>query len=109
MKLQEKFHSTQNAKSIISHLKHVNIKSAKDGVKNHAAGTVRLASDLFLHFNLFSTDILISCNTVGRVWREQRDRVVGFPGRFHAWDLNYGGWLYNSNYSCELSMVLTGL
>jgi hypothetical protein len=43
-----------------------------------------------------------------RVWREQRDRVVGFPGRFHAWDLNYGGWLYNSNYSCELSMVLTG-
>ncbi|XP_067014507.2 exostosin-3 isoform X4 [Anabrus simplex] len=43
-----------------------------------------------------------------RVWREQRDRVVGFPGRFHAWDLNHGGWLYNSNYSCELSMVLTG-
>ncbi|KAJ4429032.1 hypothetical protein ANN_26028 [Periplaneta americana] len=43
-----------------------------------------------------------------RVWREQRDRIVGFPGRFHAWDLNYGGWLYNSNYSCELSMVLTG-
>nr|CAD7405404.1 unnamed protein product [Timema poppensis] len=43
-----------------------------------------------------------------RVWREQRDRVVGFPGRFHAWDLNHQGWLYNSNYSCELSMVLTG-
>ncbi|XP_063224162.1 exostosin-3 [Bacillus rossius redtenbacheri] len=43
-----------------------------------------------------------------RVWREQRDRIVGFPGRFHAWDLNHGGWLYNSNYSCELSMVLTG-
>uniref|UniRef100_A0A8D9DRV7 glucuronosyl-galactosyl-proteoglycan 4-alpha-N-acetylglucosaminyltransferase n=1 Tax=Cacopsylla melanoneura TaxID=428564 RepID=A0A8D9DRV7_9HEMI len=44
-----------------------------------------------------------------RVWREQRDRIVGFPGRYHAWDLNnQGGWLYNSNYSCELSMVLTG-
>lgn len=43
-----------------------------------------------------------------RVWREQRDRVVGFPGRYHAWDLNHSGWLYNSNYSCELSMVLTG-
>ncbi|MPC11187.1 Exostosin-3 [Portunus trituberculatus] len=42
------------------------------------------------------------------VWREERDRIVGFPGRYHAWDLNYGGWLYNSNYSCELSMVLTG-
>ena len=30
--------------------------------------------------------------------------------RFHAWDA-YGegvAWNYNSNYSCELSMVLTG-
>jgi len=44
-----------------------------------------------------------------RVWREQRDRVVGFPGRFHAWDLEHKNWAYNSNYSCELSMILTGL
>lgn len=44
-----------------------------------------------------------------RVWREQRDRIVGFPGRYHAWDVNFNnGFLYNSNYSCELSMVLTG-
>ncbi|KAF2881360.1 hypothetical protein ILUMI_24803 [Ignelater luminosus] len=44
-----------------------------------------------------------------RVWREHRDRIVGFPGRYHAWDLNTANsWLYNSNYSCELSMVLTG-
>ena len=43
-----------------------------------------------------------------RVWREARDRIVGFPGRFHAWDLKHETWLYNSNYSCELSMVLTG-
>ncbi|PIK58128.1 putative exostosin-like 3 [Apostichopus japonicus] len=44
-----------------------------------------------------------------RVWRENRDRIVGFPGRYHAWDVdNNGGFLYNANYSCELSMVLTG-
>lgn len=43
-----------------------------------------------------------------RVWRENRERIVGFPGRFHAWDSKNGGWLYNSNYSCELTMVLTG-
>jgi len=43
-----------------------------------------------------------------RVWREHRDRLVGFPGRFHAWDANATNWNYNSNYSCELSMVLTG-
>ena len=43
-----------------------------------------------------------------RIWREARDRIVGFPGRYNAWDLNHNSWLYNSNYSCELSMVLTG-
>uniref|UniRef100_A0A6A7FTA7 glucuronosyl-galactosyl-proteoglycan 4-alpha-N-acetylglucosaminyltransferase n=3 Tax=Hirondellea gigas TaxID=1518452 RepID=A0A6A7FTA7_9CRUS len=43
-----------------------------------------------------------------RVWREERERVVGFPGRYHAWDLKHDAWLYNSNYSCQLSMVLTG-
>ena len=43
-----------------------------------------------------------------RVWRENRDRLVGFPGRFHAWDKNHSSWNYNSNYSCELSMILTG-
>lgn len=43
-----------------------------------------------------------------RVWREARDRIVGFPGRYHAWDLDHKSWLYNSNHSCELSMVLTG-
>ena len=43
-----------------------------------------------------------------RVWREERDRIVGFPGRYHAWDEKHDSWLYNSNYSCEMSMVLTG-
>lgn len=72
-----------------------------------------------------------------RVWRENRDRIVGFPGRFHAFDpmtrqvnsllsvfrcLRHiqeiidsdsffclcREWNYNSNHSCELSMVLTG-
>ena len=43
-----------------------------------------------------------------RVWREARDRIVGFPGRFHAYNIKQGSWMYNSNYTCELSMVLTG-
>ncbi|XP_045181554.2 exostosin-like 3 [Mercenaria mercenaria] len=43
-----------------------------------------------------------------RVWREERDRIVGFPGRYHAWDVKHDAWLYNSNYTCEMSMVLTG-
>ena len=51
---------------------------------------------------------LYTLSLLFRVWRESRDRIVGFPGRFHAWDVRHSGWLYNSNYTCELSMVLTG-
>uniref|UniRef100_A0A8C4NFZ2 Glycosyl transferase 64 domain-containing protein n=1 Tax=Eptatretus burgeri TaxID=7764 RepID=A0A8C4NFZ2_EPTBU len=51
---------------------------------------------------------MIACVYTSRVWRESRDQIVGFPGRFHAWDSTHQAWLYNSNYSCELSMVLTG-
>ncbi|KAH7732069.1 RIB-2 protein [Aphelenchoides avenae] len=41
-----------------------------------------------------------------RVWREQRRKIVGFPARHHA---RYGDNLfYNSNHTCQLSMILTG-
>ncbi|SPP90194.1 blast:Exostosin-3, partial [Drosophila guanche] len=43
-----------------------------------------------------------------RVWREHRDRIVGLPGRHHAWDAVSSTWRYNYSFSCELSMVLTG-
>ncbi|XP_034654228.1 exostosin-3-like [Drosophila subobscura] len=43
-----------------------------------------------------------------RVWREHRDRIVGLPGRHHAWDAVSSTWRYNYSCSCELSMVLTG-
>ncbi|KAH9367413.1 hypothetical protein HPB48_004008 [Haemaphysalis longicornis] len=43
-----------------------------------------------------------------RVWREARDRIVGFPGRYHAWDTESKSWHYSWSLSCELSMVLTG-
>ena len=43
-----------------------------------------------------------------RVWRENRERLVGFPGRTHSWDRDGLRWTYNSNCSCEISMVLTG-
>ncbi|XP_011184654.1 exostosin-3 isoform X2 [Zeugodacus cucurbitae] len=74
----------------------------------------------FLPFDVIETEAILSVDDDAhlrhdeilfgfRVWREHRDRVVGFPGRFLAWDLNSNrNWNYNSNYSCELSMVLTG-
>lgn len=74
----------------------------------------------FLPYDVIETEAILSVDDDAhlrhdeilfgfRVWRENRDRVVGFPGRFHAWDINSNtAWNYNSNYSCELSMVLTG-
>ncbi|KAK0080493.1 hypothetical protein PV325_013877 [Microctonus aethiopoides] len=74
----------------------------------------------FLPFDAIETEAVLSVDDDAhlrhdeimfgfRVWREHRDQVVGFPGRFHAWDQNFhNAWNYNSNYSCELSMVLTG-
>lgn len=41
-----------------------------------------------------------------RTWREQRNRLVGFPARHHA---RYGdSMFYNSNHTCQLSVILTG-
>lgn len=73
----------------------------------------------FLPFDQIETDAILSLDDDSplrqdeiifafRVWRESRDRIVGFPGRFHTWDQEHNCWMYNSNHSCELSMVLTG-
>lgn len=73
----------------------------------------------FLPFDAIETDAIFSMDDDSplrpdeivfafRVWRESRDRIVGFPGRYHAWDGLQQSWMYNSNHSCELSMVLTG-
>lgn len=43
-----------------------------------------------------------------RVWRENRDRLVGFPARHHTWDLKNRDFQYQSQLSCEYSLVLTG-
>jgi len=73
----------------------------------------------FLPYDAIETDAILSLDDDSplrpdeivfafRVWRQSRDRIVGFPGRYHAWDGVQSSWMYNSNHSCELSMVLTG-
>ncbi len=41
-----------------------------------------------------------------RVWREFPDRIVGFPSRTHVWEQDH--WRYESEWTNEVSMVLTG-
>ena len=77
----------------------------RDHLRNDLScvGWGKLSSTHLLQFSYI--DCLLC---IARVWRESRDRIVGFPGRYHAWDVAHQNWLYNSNYSCELSIVLTG-
>ncbi|KAH8311749.1 hypothetical protein KR044_007870, partial [Drosophila immigrans] len=76
----------------------------------------------FLPFDVIETEAVFSVDDDAhlqhdeilfafRIWREQRDRIVGFPGRYHAWNASSpssGSWSYSWSCSCELSMVLTG-
>ncbi|XP_013787802.1 exostosin-3-like [Limulus polyphemus] len=84
------------------------IKSQKNSLNNRFLPYVAIETEAILSVDddahLRHDEIIFGF----RVWREERDRIVGFPGRYHAWDPHHGGWLYNSNHSCELSMVLTG-
>ncbi|KAH7939737.1 hypothetical protein HPB52_016743 [Rhipicephalus sanguineus] len=42
------------------------------------------------------------------VWREFPDRIVGFPSRVHLWDNTTSLWKYESEWTNDISMVLTG-
>ncbi|KAK7870147.1 hypothetical protein R5R35_012711 [Gryllus longicercus] len=42
------------------------------------------------------------------VWREFPDRIVGFPSRTHVWDNITLKWKYESEWTNQISMVLTG-
>ncbi|XP_014260737.1 exostosin-2 [Cimex lectularius] len=42
------------------------------------------------------------------VWREFPDRIVGFPSRVHVWDNVTNRWKYESEWTNQISMVLTG-
>ncbi|KAG6440777.1 exostosin-2 [Manduca sexta] len=42
------------------------------------------------------------------VWREFPDRIVGFPSRLHVWDNVTNSWRYHSEWTNQISMVLTG-
>lgn len=43
-----------------------------------------------------------------RVWRENRDRIVGFPARYHEWNPKSKRWFYSSGYKMGQSLILTG-
>jgi len=44
-----------------------------------------------------------------QVWRQFPDRIVGFPSRTHFWENSTASYRYESEWTNELSLVLTGV
>jgi hypothetical protein len=97
------------------------IKTKRNSLNNRFFPYAEIETDAILHLDddahLRQDEILFAF----RIWREETHSIVGFPGRFHAISPdqspdpskppdypNLLKWNYNSNYTCELSMVLTG-
>ena len=72
----------------------------------------------FLPYDEIETDAVLSfdddmrlthdeINLAFRIWRQVRQRLVGFAGRFHFWHPKLQQWYYGMDYSCQMSMTLT--
>ncbi|VDK82665.1 unnamed protein product [Onchocerca ochengi] len=79
--------------------------------------TVNSLNNRFLPYEQINTEAVLSLDDdidlrqheiifAFRVWREQRAKIVGFPARRHSQQGNE--ILYDSNHTCQLSMILTG-
>ncbi|CAC5417135.1 EXTL3 [Mytilus coruscus] len=75
----------------------------------------------FLPYDVIQTDAILSLDDdcimkhddillAFRVWKIERERIIGCPGRVHQWDPVRNKWNYSWNYSdlWNVSMVLTG-
>ena len=80
---------------------------------------VNSLNNRFLPYDFIKTDAVLSLDDdtqlrndeiifAFRVWRENRDRIVGFAARFHTWNVSTQSFSYRSQYTCEYSMILTG-
>ena len=43
-----------------------------------------------------------------QAWREFPDRLVGYPPRLHLWENSTNNWKYESEWTNEASIILTG-
>ncbi|XP_066191137.1 exostosin-like 1 [Sylvia atricapilla] len=78
----------------------------------------RKLSHRFFPFEAIQTDAVLSLDEdtslstsevdfAFSVWRSFPERIVGFPTRSHFWDPEQGRWGYTSQWTNELSIVLT--
>ncbi|KAK3586636.1 hypothetical protein CHS0354_028493 [Potamilus streckersoni] len=103
-----------NPRQPISH----DIKWPQIGVPILVIRTNNSLNARFIPFDAIETDAILHLDDDSRVqhddillgfrvWQEERDRIVGYPGRFHSWDTKHQRWQYNMFHSCKTSIVLT--
>ena len=80
-----------------------------------------LLTNRFFPFNEIDTEAVLSMDDdivmltndelefAFQVWREFPDRLVGFPSRTHVWNNQTKQWKYESEWTNDVSMVLTGI
>ena len=82
-------------------------------------GKLNSLGNRFLPYDFIKTDAVMSLDDdtqlrndeiifAFRTWRENRDRLVGFPARFHSWEPTTQTFRYKTDLSCEYSLILTG-
>jgi alpha-1,4-N-acetylglucosaminyltransferase EXTL3 len=80
---------------------------------------VNSLNNRFIPFNLIQTDAVLNLDDdieltreeitfAFDVWRNNRDRIVGFPARHHSWNVSSNSYVYKTALSCEYSLILTG-
>jgi alpha-1,4-N-acetylglucosaminyltransferase EXTL3 len=83
------------------------IQSAKNSLNNRWLPYRQIETDAIF---LVDDDAAMGNDQISfgfRAWRENRDRIVGFPSRYHSWDINQQKTTYNTRPSCEYSIILT--
>ncbi len=84
------------------------IKSDKNSLNNRFFPYESIKTDAVLSLDddmfLRPDEIMLAFRT----WRENREKIVGFPARYHTWNFTVQNFEYKSYLSCEYSMVLTG-
>lgn len=85
------------------------IRTAANKLSNRFLPYKEIETEAILHLDDDITMLTADELEFGyEVWREFPDRIVGFPSRTHTWDNETQSWRYESEWTNELSMVLTG-
>ena len=85
------------------------IKSVKNSLNNRFLPYDQIETDAILSLD---DDVWLDTDQIVfafRVWRENRERIVGFPSRYHKWNKSLNSYEYrHESMTRQYSLILTG-